>query len=151
MPVPKEYQPLCPAGAPHVCRRAPGARRYIAYTIHGDQITITELAPPAYPELNSAWSATRIAQLRYNDPEKGLWRIYLPVAGNGGWKRYDHSPAHNPEALLTEIAEDPGWCSGPDPAGPVRLGLGCRAGPARRSPARPCGPPAGARCPAASP
>jgi hypothetical protein len=108
MPVPKEYQPLlsrwCAARVP------PSARgtTQIAYTIHGDQITITERHPPAYPELNSAWSATRIAQLRYNDPEKGLWRIYLPVAGNGGWKRYDHSPAHNPEALLTEIAEDPG-------------------------------------------
>src|SRR5690606_14940074 len=37
--------------------------RQVAYTIHGDAITILERRPPAYPELGAAWSATPVARL----------------------------------------------------------------------------------------
>jgi len=105
MPVPTEYQALlirwCADRVPGHAR----ARLQIGYRIHGDQVTITERHPPEFPELNWAWSTTQIAQLRYNDPEQGLWRLYLPV--EDGWQRYDHPPAATPEPLLAEIAADP--------------------------------------------
>jgi hypothetical protein len=46
-----------------------------------------------------------VAQLRYNDPEQGLWRIYHRVGES--WRRYDHPPNAGPEPLLAEIVEDP--------------------------------------------
>lgn len=106
--MPKEYQPLLSRWC---AERVPAQTRgslQVAYTIHGDEITIVQRRPPAYPELNSEWSSTPIARLRYNAPEKGLWRIYLPTDGDEpGWKRYDHPPASTPEPLLDEIAADP--------------------------------------------
>ncbi len=105
MAVPKSYQALfsrwCADRVPATAR----AGRQIGYSIHGDQVTIVERRPPQFPELNSAWSSTRVAQLRHNDPENGLWRIYRPT--DDGWRRYDHAPAARPEPLLAEIADDP--------------------------------------------
>jgi hypothetical protein len=108
MAVPKEYQELfsrwCAERVPEHARAA----LQIAYSIHGDQVTIVARRPPIYPELNSAWSTVRVAQLRHNDPEKGLWRLYRPSESpNGGWHRYDHPPATMPEPLLAEIVNDP--------------------------------------------
>jgi hypothetical protein len=105
VPVPKEYLALlsrwCADRVPAHVR----SRLQVAYKIHGEQVTITERRPPAYPELNSAWSIARIAQLRHNEPEKGLWRLYRPT--DGGWTRYDHAPSTMPEPLLAEVARDP--------------------------------------------
>ncbi|HEX4361247.1 MAG TPA: DUF3024 domain-containing protein [Pseudonocardia sp.] len=104
MAVPKEYQALFSRWC---ADRVPGHARaslQIGYTIHGDSVTIVERHPPAFPELSSAWSTAHIAQLRYNDPEQGLWRIYRRVGDK--WERYDHSPATMPEPLLAEIVDD---------------------------------------------
>jgi hypothetical protein len=106
--VPKEYQALlsrwCAERVPEPAR----SRLQVGYRIHEDLITIVERRPPAYPELQSAWSTTPVAQLRHNDPEKGLWRIYLPTGGaEPGWKRYDHPPAATLDPLLAEITADP--------------------------------------------
>jgi DUF3024 family protein len=104
----KEYQALfsrwCAQRVPQHARD----RWQVGYRIHGDEVTIVERHPPCYPELESAWSTTRVAQLRHNDPDKGLWRIYVPSdAHGGGWRRYDYPPTSMPEPLLDEIADDP--------------------------------------------
>lgn len=90
--------------------RVPGHARaslQIGYTIHGDHVTIVERHPPAFPELTSAWSSVYVAQLRHNDPEQGLWRIYRRVGDSDKWERYDHPPTTMPEPLLAEIVDDP--------------------------------------------
>jgi hypothetical protein len=105
MAVPKEYQALFGRWC---ADRVPGHARaslQIGYTIHGDQVTIMERRPPAFPELASAWSSVHVAQLRYNDPEQGLWRIYHRV--DDSWRRYDHPPNAEPDPLLAEIVDDP--------------------------------------------
>jgi hypothetical protein len=103
--VPREYQELfgrwCAERVPAHAR----ATLQIGYRVHGDQVTFTERRPPEFPELESAWSSTRVAQLRHNEPEPGLWRLYIP--DGDGWRRYDHPPAPVPETLLEEIAADP--------------------------------------------
>jgi hypothetical protein len=103
--VPKEYQALFSRWC---ADRVPGHARaslQIGYSIHDDQVTIVERHPPAFPELTSAWSSTPVAQLRYNDPEQGLWQIYQRV--DQGWKHYELPPAPMPEPLLAEISSDP--------------------------------------------
>jgi len=103
--VPKEYQALFSRWC---ADRVPGHARaslQIGYSIHGDQVTIVERHPPEFPELNSAWSSTPVAQLRYNDPEQGLWRIYQRV--DQSWRHYEHPPATMPDPLLNEITSDP--------------------------------------------
>lgn len=105
MPILKEYQVLFSRWC---ADRVPGHARanlQIGYSIHGDLVTFVERRPPRFPELNSAWTSSPIAQLRYNDPEQGLWQIYRPVGD--GWKRYDHPPANTPEPLLAEIVDSP--------------------------------------------
>jgi hypothetical protein len=103
--VPREYQAVfnrwCAERVPESAR----ASVQVGYRIHGDQVTLTERHPPAFPELDAAWTSTRVAQLRHNDPEPGLWRIYRPV--DDGWEPYDHPAATMPEPLLAEIASDP--------------------------------------------
>lgn len=81
-------------------------RLRIGYSVRGDQVTITERHPPAFPELGSAWSSTPVAQLRYNNPEAGLWRIYQP-SETDRWARYDHPPSSDAGPLLDEIVRDP--------------------------------------------
>ncbi|MBO0848183.1 MAG: DUF3024 domain-containing protein [Pseudonocardia sp.] len=106
MPVPKEYQGLFSRWC---ADRVPGHARatlQVGYSIRGDLVTIVRRRPPRFPELHSAWSSTPVAQLRHNDPEQGMWRIYQRV--NDRWERYDHPPATIPEPLLAEIAGDPG-------------------------------------------
>jgi hypothetical protein len=77
-------------------------RLQVGYSIRGDQVTIVRRRPPRYPELGAAWSIARIAQLRHNEPAKGLWRLYTPT--EDGWERADHEPADVPEPLLAEVA-----------------------------------------------
>jgi len=65
--------------------RVPAAERdahQIAYTIHGDTVTILERKPPAYPELGPAWSATPVARL-IRRPDG--WQLERP-AGRGEWR-----------------------------------------------------------------
>lgn len=105
MSAPKDFQAVlsrwCAQRVPEQARDT----RQIGYSMHGDRITIVERRPPTYPELHLAWSRTRITQLRYNDPEKGLWQIYVPAGSR--WKQYDHPPSDALESLLAEVAADP--------------------------------------------
>jgi hypothetical protein len=71
--------------------------RQIAYTIHGDAITILERRPPAYPELGPAWSATPVARLR-RGPDG--WLLDRPV-GSGSWRR--DATGSDPIALLESV------------------------------------------------
>jgi hypothetical protein len=72
--------------------------RQVAYTIHGDAITILERRPPAYPELGPAWSATPVARLlRRTDG----WQLERP-AGRGGWRR--DATGSDPITLLDSVS-----------------------------------------------
>jgi hypothetical protein len=71
----------------------------VGYTIQGDEVTIVERRPPAYPELGAAWSATPVAQLRLDD--EGGWALYRPV-GESGWRREASGP--DPIALLDQVS-----------------------------------------------
>ncbi|MBV9315489.1 MAG: hypothetical protein JO100_17555 [Pseudonocardia sp.] len=105
MTVPKEYRALfsrwCAERVPAHAR----AHLQIGFRIHGDVVTILERRPPEFPELSSVWTSTSVAQLRHNDPEPGLWRIYHWVEDS--WRCYDHPPSTMPEPLLAMIAADP--------------------------------------------
>src|SRR5262249_22952068 len=73
VPLPKEYQGLFSRWC---ADRVPGHARaslQVGYSIRGDLVTIVRRKPPRFPELNSAWTSTPIAQLRHNDPEQGMW------------------------------------------------------------------------------
>jgi hypothetical protein len=72
----------------------------IAYTIQGDDVTVVERRPPAYPELGHAWSAVPIAKLHQEDG--GTWTLYLPV-DDEEWQRAAEGP--DPITLLDEIAD----------------------------------------------
>jgi hypothetical protein len=71
--------------------------RQIAYTIHGDAITILERRPPAYPELGHAWSATPMARLRRG---RDGWQLDRP-AGSGDWRR--DATGSDPIELLERV------------------------------------------------
>jgi hypothetical protein len=72
--------------------------RQVAYTIHGDAITILERRPPAYPELGPAWSATPVARLvRRSDG----WQLERP-ARRGEWRR--DATGSDPIALLDSVS-----------------------------------------------
>jgi hypothetical protein len=78
----------------------------IGYLIQGDEVTIIERHPPTFPELDAAWTSTPIAQLRYRDPEAGLWSLYVPAGEH--WRRYEGTQhALRPERLLEEVELDP--------------------------------------------
>ena len=78
----------------------------IGYTIQGDEVTIVERRPPKYPELGHAWTSTPVFQLRFGDPEPGLWSLYVP-AGDDEWKRSDQlRPAGRPEPLLDAVSAE---------------------------------------------
>ena len=85
----------------HWCAaRVPAAERdhrQIAYTIHGDAITILERKPPAYPELGPAWSARPMARLR-RGPDG--WQLERP-AGSGDWRR--DATGNDPIELLEQV------------------------------------------------
>lgn len=76
-------------------------QRQISYTIHGDDVTIHDRRPPAYPELGAAWTSTPVALLRVDDPVPGAWSLYRPV-GEGGWRR--ESDGADPVALLDRVS-----------------------------------------------
>lgn len=85
--------------------RIPDAERdqhQIGYTTQGDEVTILDRRPPAYPELNTAWSSTPLARLRYGDPAAGTWTLYRPV-GERGWQR--EAVGDDPLALLDAVRE----------------------------------------------
>ena len=73
-------------------------QRQVAYTIHGDAITILERRPPAYPELRPAWSATPMARLRR---VADGWRLERPV-GTDGWR--PDATGSDPIALLDAVS-----------------------------------------------
>lgn len=75
------------------------SKRQIAYTIQGDDVTILERRPPAYPELGQAWSAVPVARL--HQEEGGTWTLLRP-ADAGEWRRASDGP--DPIALLDELA-----------------------------------------------
>jgi hypothetical protein len=101
--VPEEFQSVLGRWC---AGRVPDDRRdelQIGYTIQGDEVTIVERHPPKYPELGHAWTSTPVCQLRYGDPEPGLWSLYLPT-GADDWQRADRvPPADRPEALLDAV------------------------------------------------
>jgi hypothetical protein len=72
-------------------------QRQIAYTIHGDAVTILERRPPAYPELGPAWSATPVARLLRRRDE---WQLERP-AGRGAWRR--DASGSDPIELLERV------------------------------------------------
>jgi hypothetical protein len=72
-------------------------QRQIAYTIHGDAVTILERRPPAYPELGPAWSATPVARL-LRRPDG--WQLERP-AGRGEWRQ--DTTGNDPIALLESV------------------------------------------------
>jgi hypothetical protein len=74
-------------------------QRQVAYTIQGDEVTIVERRPPAYPELGQAWSAEPLALLRLEDG--GTWTLLRPLEG-GGWE--PASGGADPISLLDEAA-----------------------------------------------
>jgi hypothetical protein len=73
-------------------------QRQVAYTIQGDEVTILERRPPAYPELGAAWSATRVARLRRH---AGGWLLDRPV-GTGDWQH--DADGDDPIELLDRVA-----------------------------------------------
>jgi hypothetical protein len=78
-------------------------QRQIGYTIQGGEVTILDRRPPAFPELDAAWSATPIAQLRLDDPEPGRWSLYRPAGeGGDGWRREAHGD--DPIVLLDQVS-----------------------------------------------
>jgi hypothetical protein len=76
-------------------------QRQISYTSQGDEVTIVDRRPPAYPELQAAWSSTPLAQLRRNTPRPGEWTLLRPV-GDGGWRR--EAEGTDPIALLDRMS-----------------------------------------------
>lgn len=74
----------------------------VGYTIQGEEITILDRRPPAYPELGSAWTSTPLAQLRLDGGEAGGWVLYRPV-GEGGWRQERTGP--DPIALLEQVRD----------------------------------------------
>ncbi|MEJ3655756.1 hypothetical protein WEH80_22560 [Actinomycetes bacterium KLBMP 9759] len=70
----------------------------VGYTIQGDEITIYDRRRPLYPELDTAWSATPIAQLRTEDDRWALYR-----RADDRWLR-DGSSSAQPLELLDLIA-----------------------------------------------
>ncbi|OZM82918.1 hypothetical protein [Pseudonocardia sp. MH-G8] len=72
-------------------------QRQIAYTIHGDDVTILERRAPAYPELGAAWSATPMARLRRRT---GGWLLDRPV-GTGHWQH--DADGSDPIELLDRV------------------------------------------------
>ncbi|MEQ3554939.1 hypothetical protein WIS52_31120 [Pseudonocardia nematodicida] len=81
--------------------------RRIGYTTVGSTVTILDRRPPAFPELGAAWSSTSLARLRADDPEPGLWTLYLPSDPASGrrWRRVD-PPGDDPFALLERVADE---------------------------------------------
>jgi hypothetical protein len=73
------------------------AQRQIAYTIQGDEVTILERRPPAYPELRSSWSATPMARLRRRG---SAWLLDRPV-GAGDWQH--DADGSDPIELLERV------------------------------------------------
>ena len=102
MAVPEEIRTRlsrwCAARVPETER----GQRQVAYTIHGDRVTILERRPPAYPELGPAWSATPVARLQRR--REGEWVLDRPV-GEGEWRR--ESSGSDPISLLERVTARP--------------------------------------------
>ncbi|WP_214367928.1 hypothetical protein [Pseudonocardia sp. H11422] len=82
------------------------ALRQIAYTTTGDEVTILDRRPPAFPELGTAWTAIPVALLRRDDPEPGLWSLHRPGEDSpDDWERDLAGPAEDPLALLARLEE----------------------------------------------
>jgi hypothetical protein len=78
-----------------------GERR-VGYTIHGDEVTIVDRRAPTYPELQTAWSTTPVARLRFGDPVGRSWSLYRPDSDDE-WQRV--SSGADPLALLERERE----------------------------------------------
>jgi hypothetical protein len=98
MAVPEEIRTLlsqwCAAAVPDAERE----QRQIGYTTQGDDVTILDRRPPAYPELGVEWSATPVALLHLEDD--GGWVLYRATA-DGGWRQETAGP--DPIALLEQV------------------------------------------------
>jgi hypothetical protein len=78
----------------------------IECTRHGKSITILERRPPWKPDLSSAWSETKVAQLRYED-SAGTWSLHCSDSG-GRWHVFDDvGPSRAVEPLLAVVEADP--------------------------------------------
>lgn len=85
--------------------RVPGAergRRRVAYTTHGDEITISERRAPRFPELGSAWASHPMIRLRLDRPGTGRWIAFRPSGDDGDWQRVGES-AGDPITLLERV------------------------------------------------
>ena len=75
-------------------------------SLRGNAITIVERRPPWNPDFGPEWSASEVAQLRY-DAGRGTWSLHWRDS-NERWHAYDRiEPSHKLDSLLTEIDTDP--------------------------------------------
>ncbi len=78
----------------------------IEHSIRGASITIVERRPPWNPAFGSAWSSTKVAQLRYDESSR-RWTLYS-AGSDDRWHRYDLAePAGDVAPLLAAIDADP--------------------------------------------
>ncbi|MFC4946889.1 hypothetical protein [Pseudonocardia sp. GCM10023141] len=80
-------------------------RRQIGFAIQGDEVTILDRRPPTYPELDMAWSATPVVQLRREDATSGRWVLYRRSGDGRSW-RPTEAAGEDPITLLDSIRAD---------------------------------------------
>jgi len=72
----------------------------------GNRITISERRPPWGVDLGPEWTDFKVAQLRYDPPERS-WSLYCRDR-NERWFLYDNiQPSPSVVPLLAEVDEDP--------------------------------------------
>ncbi|MBC3194593.1 hypothetical protein H7X46_26440 [Pseudonocardia sp. C8] len=106
MGVPEQVRERLATWCAELVPEAERDRRRIGYTTAGRTVTILDRRPPSFPELGAAWSSTPLAQLRADDPDQGIWTLYVPAAPESGarWERVT-PPAEDPFVLLERVAD----------------------------------------------
>jgi hypothetical protein len=75
-------------------------------SLRGPAITIIERRPPWNPDFGPEWTASNVAQLRY-DRERRTWSLRWR-GSDGRWHSYDRTkPSPELGPLLAEIDADP--------------------------------------------